>query len=341
MSMAFSTSRKLLRRGFNSERTAMPTYGRVGKTQRRPAPLRGCQATLAIGLLLIASPRGAAAQPTAAFDNVAVFHNLPYREAKFAQCTLDLALPKAHADRRRPAILVIHGGGWLEGDKSSFVSPRTPGNILDFARAGFVAAAINYRLSGEAPFPAGLYDCQAAVHWLRFHAGEYQVDPNRIGAYGNSAGGHLALLLVLIDRSNGLQEKGGPFQAESSRVQAVASDSGPIDLLAEHKNGVLRNVIERFLGGPPAGTRLADYKRASPVNYLGGTPPPILLIYGEADNQVDVRTADQFVAELGRRGPKEITYFRLAGVGHCPHSLIRVPYLRPVVIDFFKRALGK
>jgi len=66
-----------------------------------------------------------------------------------------------------------------------------------------------------------------------------------------------------------------------------------------------------------------------------------LLIYGEADNQVDVRTADRFVAELSRSGQKEISYFRLAGVGHCPHSLIRVPYLRPIVIDFFQRTLGK
>jgi acetyl esterase/lipase len=296
---------------------------------------------LGIGVLLLAPSNGQPAQLVATFDKVTVVHNLPYREGMSRQCTLDLALPKRRADRPRPAILVIHGGGWLEGDKSSFVSPRTPGNIVDFAAAGFVAAAINYRLSGEAPYPAGLYDCQCAVRWLRSHAREYEVDSNRIGAYGNSAGGHLALLLGLIDRSSDLEERGRPFPAESSRVQAVASDSGPLNLLAEHKNGALKTVIERFLGGPPAGARLADYKQASPINHLCGKTPPLLLIYGEADNQVDVRTADQFVAELSRTGQKEISYFRLAGVGHCPHSLIRVPYLRPVVIEFFQRSLGK
>ncbi len=89
------------------------------------------------------------------------------------------------------------------------------------------------------------------------------------------------------------------------------------------------------------GSALAEYKRASPINHLDGKTPPLLLIYGEADNQIDVRIADRFVSELSRSGHKEISYFRLADVGHCPHSLIRVPYLRPVVIEFFQRALGK
>jgi acetyl esterase/lipase len=273
-------------------------------------------------------------------DNVALLSNLHYRDGSRA-CVLDLAFPKGHTDRPRPAVVVIHGGGWIEGDKSSFDVQRTPGNIVDFAAAGFVAASVNYRLSGEAPFPAGLYDCQAAVRWLRGHAREYHLDPNRIGAYGNSAGGHLALLLGLLGPTSGLEERDGPFPAESSGVEAVVSDSGPIDLVAEHKNGTIRTVIERFLGGPPDQKRLAAYQAASPINHLAGKTPPLLLIYGEADNQVDARTADRLVSELSHRGQREISYFRLASVGHCPHSLIRVPYLRPVVIEFFQRTLGK
>jgi dipeptidyl aminopeptidase/acylaminoacyl peptidase len=85
---------------------------------------------------------------------------------------------------------------------------------------------------------------------------------------------------------------------------------------------------------------LADYRQASPINHLGGKTPPMLLIYGETDTQIDVRTADRFVEELSRTGHREISYFRMSGVGHCPHSLIRVPYLRPAVIDFFQRALA-
>jgi acetyl esterase/lipase len=298
------------------------------------------RALVAAALCLISSANMLAAPPATVPPGVTVISNLRYR-AGSKDCTLDLALPKAHADRPWPAVIVIHGGGWIEGDKSSFVSPRTPGNILDFAAAGFVAAAINYRLSREAPFPAGLYDCQAAVRWLRAHARDYHLDPNRIGAYGNSAGGHLALMLGLLDSSSGLEERDGPFAGESSQVQAVASDSGPLDLIAEHKNGTIISVIERLMGGPPDGKRLAVYQRASPINHLNGKTPPLLLIYGEADNQIDVRTADRLVSELGRSGHKEISYFRLAAVGHCPHSLIGVAYLRPVVIKFFQRTLEK
>ena len=104
--------------------------------------------------------------------------------------------------------MVIHGGGWLEGDKSSFASREhgVPGNIVNFAALGFVAVTINYRLSSEAPFPAALEDCKTAVRWLRAHANDYHLDRDHIGAYGNSAGGHLALLLGM--RRDGAHPKG-------------------------------------------------------------------------------------------------------------------------------------
>jgi len=294
-----------------------------------------------VGLWMIASPPAIAAPPEKVRDDVRVVLNVQYREGSTA-CRMDLALPKGPPlDWPRPAVVVIHGGGWVEGDKSSFVVPSTPGNIIDFAAAGFVAAAVNYRLSREAPYPAELHDCQAAIRWLRRHADEYHLDRARIGAYGNSAGGHLALLLGLLEATSGANEKNPPIAGESSRVQAVVSDSGPLDLAVEVKNGTLRGVIEQFMGGPPAGSRLAAYRQASPLLQRGPTVPPLLLIYGETDNQVDVRTADRFVEELSRAGHKDITYFRLANVGHCPHSLVGVPYLRPAVIDFFKRTLSK
>jgi acetyl esterase/lipase len=299
-----------------------------------------CAAWAAAGLLILALSSATAAPPATSRDDVTVVSNLQYRNGSQA-CRLDLALPKGPTNRSRPAVVVIHGGGWIEGDKSSFDVRSTPGNIIDFASAGFVGAAVNYRLSREAPYPAGLHDCQAAVRWLRRHAEDYHVDRGRIGAYGNSAGGHLALLLGLLESSNGLEEKDAPGSGESSRVQAVASDSGPLELATEHKNGTLRVVIERFMGGAPEGPRLAEYRQASPLYQWGANVPPLLLIYGEADSQVDVRTADRFVDELSRAGHKDITYFRLANVGHCPHSLIGVPYLRPAVIDFFKRTLSK
>ena len=242
----------------------------------------------------------------------------------------------------RPAIVVIHGGGWIEGDKSSFASREhgVPGNIVDFAAQGFVAVTINYRLAAEAPFPAALEDCKCAVRWLRAHAREYQIDPEKIGAFGNSAGGHLALLLGMIGPAARL-EGDGHNQNQSSLVQAVVSDSGPIDLVEQYRSGVLREVCSRFMGGPPDAMRADNYNRASPINWITPATPPMMLIYGVDDAQVPVDTADRFVLALARAGLKDVSYHRLAHVDHCPYSMIRVPILRPIVDEFFVRTLMK
>jgi acetyl esterase/lipase len=278
-------------------------------------------------------------EPTIPDDDIVVLRDARYRDGTSKHCTIDLAMQKDFGGKPRPAILVIHGGGWVEGDKSSFATTtnRVPGNIIDFAKLGFVGVGVNYRLSGEAPFPAGLDDCRCAVRWLRAHAAEYRIDTNHIGAYGNSAGGHLALLLGMMPpEAAGANE---PYADQSSLVQAVASDSGPLDLVYQHEQNLLRTVVEKFMGGPPDKPRAGQYKRASPISYVTGKIPPLLLIYGEADGQVSVNTADQFVAALGRLGHKDVSYIRLAGVDHCPHSLIRIPFLRPLVDEFFLRAL--
>lgn len=271
---------------------------------------------------------------------ITVIRDIHYRDGPSRQWRLDLAMKDDPRGKLRPVIEVIHGGGWLEGDKSSFTSRQygVPGNIVDFAELGFVAATINYRLSGEAPYPAALEDCRCAVRWLRAQARTYNLDPQRIGAYGNSAGGHLAMLLGMRDKDAAAREV-GPYPEQSSLVQAVVSDSGPIDLLEQYRQGALREVVGRFLGGPPEGERAALYREASPIHQITAQTPPLLLIYGGADAQVPVETADQFVLALGRAGLKDVSYYRLAYVDHCPHSLVRVPILHATVEEFFVRTL--
>jgi acetyl esterase/lipase len=294
-------------------------------------------------LLVVSSvgeePRAFSAQEASATGDVVVLHDISYREGLSKQGRLDLAMKRA-GDKPRPGIVVIHGGGWVEGDKSSFATAKygVPGNIVDFAALGFVAVTINYRLSGEATFPAALEDCKCAVRWLRAHAKDYNIDSKHIGAYGNSAGGHLALLLGMVGKSAGLGGD-GPYQNESSAVQAVVSDSGPIDLPYQYQHDQLKGVVSKFMGGPPEGERAALYKTASPNQQIHPDAPPILLLYGGADGQVPVETADQFVVALGRAGPKDVSYYRLAYVDHCPHSLVRVPVLKTIVNDFFLRTL--
>jgi acetyl esterase/lipase len=275
-------------------------------------------------------------------DDISLHYNLRYREGTLKNWTLDLAMPKERGEKPWPAIVIIHGGGWLEGDKSSFSTPRDnrpPGNVIDFARLGFVAATINYRLSGEAPWPAALYDCRCAVRFLRAHAKEYGIDPDRIGAWGNSAGGHLALMLGMAGK-DAIPGDDGPYLDESSDVQAVVSDSGPIDLVHQFHHKQVHTAIEKLLGGPPEGARLAEYKRASPGSYVSSKLPPLLLIYGEADAQVGVETSDKFVEALRQAGLNNLTYLRLGKVDHCPHSLIRVPWVDSAVNEFFVRTLA-
>jgi acetyl esterase/lipase len=285
----------------------------------------------------IVAPRPRAAAQTANDRSyIRTLLNLSYKSGCKA-CQLDLALPSDSHPGPWPVIIVIHGGGWIEGDKSSFASDThgVPGNIVDFARLGFAAAGINYRLAGEAPFPAALDDCRDAIRWLRAHAVEYHLDARQFGAYGNSAGGHLALLLASLEDPADNQK---PIE-QSSRVQAAVSDSGPIDLAQGYRQGALRTVIGRFMGGPPEGDRVAQFERASPSHYVAAIGPPLLLIYGEADGQVDVKTADRFVAALSEAGRRDMSYLRLAHVDHCPHSLQRVPFVTDAVDQFFLRTL--
>lgn len=198
---------------------------------------------------------------------------------------------------------------------------------------------IDYRLSKEAPWPAALEDCRAAVDWLRQHAAEYDIDPERIGAWGNSAGGHLALLLA---QSNGPltgAEVADQKQPRWRRIQAAVSDSGPVDLLEQHRHGTLRGVVELLMGGPPADDRRAAYLAASPREHITRETTPLLLIYGTADEQVPVASADEFVRRLEQAGTPDVTYLRLAKVGHCPHSIQKVDWLPGVVTQFFLRTL--
>lgn len=288
--------------------------------------------------LLAPAPVFAADKP--ADNDIVIQRDVPYRDGHSRHWRLDLAMKKDLTGRPRPGIVVVHGGGWLEGDKSSFVfKDRTaPANIVDFAKLGFVAVTVNYRLSTEAPFPAALEDCKCAVRWLRAHAKEFNLDREHIGAWGNSAGGHLALMLGMVGRDAGL-EGDGPYQDESSLVQACASDSGPIDMLHQVRDSQIGEAVKRFLGGPPEGERIAAYKRASPLNYIKADTPPLLLIYGVSDLQIPIVNADEFVLALGKAGAADVTYYRLAYVDHCPHSLVALPEFPRVVDEFFLRTL--
>jgi acetyl esterase/lipase len=232
---------------------------------------------------------------------------LVYARPGGAVLHLDLALPGEGAGPF-PAVVCLHGGGWVAGDRKQMAQTA---RVL--ARRGYVACAPDYRLAPLDRFPAQVEDCKACVRWLRQNAKKYNLDPERIGVMGLAAGGHLACLLGVTGPDDGLE--GAQNAGPSSRVQAVASLSGPTDLLAlkDVKVAVDRNLVP-LLGARPE-EKPDAYKAASPIHYSPQTPPPFLLIHGETDPVVPARQAHDLADRLTRAGGK-VRVLELEGEGH-------------------------
>jgi acetyl esterase/lipase len=258
------------------------------------------------GLALYVWTSGLAQQPRPQFrsESDVVF-------ASVGDVTLkaDLALP-GEGSGPFPAVVCLHGGGWVSGDRKQMA--RT---IEVLARRGYVAMAPDYRLAPAHRFPACVEDCKAAVRWLRASAGKYHIDPNRIGAVGLSAGGHLACMLAVTTPGDGLEGSGGNSDRNSA-VQAVVSLAGPTDLTSEElwTKEVLERNLEPLLGGSPQAK--ADlYRKASPMHYSPSSPPPLLLIHGSDDPVVPLRQANALADRLRARGASA-SVLVLDGEGH-------------------------
>ena len=216
---------------------------------------------------------------------------------------LDLYLPAG--DGPHPVALFLHGGGWRLGSRHSG-GPAFPGRSLfeRVARAGIAVASADYRLSGEAVWPAQLSDAKAAVRWLRARAGELGVDGERIAAWGESAGGHLAELLGLVADPALAGEVGvtGPPSSvvavaawyAPSDVAAVATDTG-----ADPADPTTREA--HLLGAAPSA--VPDVAaQAGPVTHVRAGVPPFLLLHGRADRFVPCVQSERFSAALADAG---------------------------------------
>ncbi len=190
---------------------------------------------------------------------------------------LDLFTPQ-HGTESKPAIVVVHGGGWLNGDKSKFRSLS-----IELAKRGYLVAAIEYRLGGEAPFPAGIHDCNAAVRYLRANAVTFGIDPAKIGAVGGSAGGHLVGLMATGWENKELQGDGG-YPDQSSRLQAAVVMAGPMEMttgsVAERSRNPKSNIwLAGTIDEQPDLYALADAHLQ-----INDKSSPILFMVGEHDN---------------------------------------------------------
>jgi acetyl esterase/lipase len=235
--------------------------------------------------------------------------------------TLDLYRPKP-GGAPKPLVVWVHGGGWNRGDaRTSGAFTDWPRVLADLAARGFVVASVNYRLSGEAKFPAQIQDVKAAIRFLRANAGRYGIDPARVYAWGGSAGGHLAALAAVtcgVEPFNPLASTGRLTGAEakiakppggSDCVQGAVIWYGVFDLAAaaESLN------VEQLLGCQPAACPETS-AAASPLTYASRAAVPVVLIHGLDDTTASPKQTEALVAALKGHAPVETLF--IPGVGH-------------------------
>ncbi len=255
--------------------------------------------------------------------------DLPYAGNDNPRQALDLYLPKKRStDKPLPVVVYIHGGGWSGGSRAG------GGMAAGFAASGnYAGISVGYRLSGEAKWPAQIHDCKAAIRWIRGHAKEYNLDPDRIGVTGTSAGGHLVCLLGLTQGVKELEGSIGEFTSLSSRVTCVANYCGPTDMAAPLMQGeaALKDdpAVAGLLGGPIA-EKAAEAKASSPLTYVGPGKPPFLTAHGTKDMRVNFTNATKLHEALTKAGNSSIL-LAMTDAGHGFGS----PELNKRVQQFF------
>lgn len=258
-----------------------------------------------LALLLSLTSLAAAAEPPALPADAKLATDLPYVDSAHDRQKLDLAFFKNGPPR--PLLIWIHGGAFAVGDKGE-IAPII-GELLE---RGYAVASINYRLSGDAKWPAQITDCKAAVRYLRAHAEEYRLAPDRFGVWGSSAGGHLAALVGASGEARKLDVGGNLDQ--SSAVQCVIDMFGPIDFEQMPLRTDPHSPEARMFGKSTAeAPELA--REACPITYLSKKTPPLLVFHGDADTVVSIDQSRLFHDALEKAGvPNE--FITLPGVGH-------------------------
>ncbi len=242
---------------------------------------------------------------------------------------MDYFYPAKH-NGRMPAVIWIHGGGWSSHDLTRIYRPEK--ELAELAKLGFFCASIDYRLLDEAPFPAQIQDCKCAVRFLRAHAAELGIDPEHIGVWGESAGGHLAALLAV---SNGVEEfeGDGGWQDCSSDVQAAVPWYAPCNLWECHQATGQEESIFTALMGCASGTEAFERKirAASPSYYIDRALPPMLLMHGDRDSIVPYAQSEDFCRAARAAGNP----VRLITVHDQGHGFFEGPEYYTAIENFF------
>jgi len=201
--------------------------------------------------------------------SVKVQKDIVYRKIGDRHLLLDVFYP-AKTKKRKPAVLMIFGGGWKSGDKT-----QNHAMAIELAKQGYVAVSAEYRLSGEAIYPAAVLDLKAATAWMRSHAKKYGIDKKKIAALGCSAGGQLAALLGTTNNKQLYETKANEYTPDATRIQAIVDIDGV--LAFKHPESSEGAVAALWLGGD-SNQKPEVWKEASALTHVDKHTPPALFI---------------------------------------------------------------
>ena len=265
-------------------------------------------------------------------EDLEYIRDVVYGKGGDKELKLDILRPKQPPAEPMPVVVYIHGGAWRGGSKAGM-----PPLCNRLAQQGYFCASVEYRFSQEAVFPAQIEDCKCAIRFLRAHAKEYKINPDRIGVWGHSAGGHLVALLCTAGDAKDLEGMGG-WQDQSSRVQCVIDCFGPTDFTVIPKGleGVkeqMSSPVTQLVGGPIP-ENLEKAAKASPITYVSKDDPPILIMHGDADPIVPLDQSQRFYDALKKAGV-DATLHVVKGAGHGFGG----PEIEAVTAAFFDKHL--
>lgn len=263
-----------------------------------------------------------------------IYRDINYAGTNNAFQNLDLYVP-SDAESMTPVVVWIHGGAWVAGDKNH------PFMALDLVSRGIAVASINYRLAQNSPHPAQINDCKAAVRWLRANASRYRLDPTRIGCWGHSAGGHLAVLLATTGDVDSIEssatgrlsaKSGAPapqgrtaLHSSASAVQAACDWAGPTDLTSLIEQQTPNAKLD-FTDptGPVAillgGRKPEECLDASPVFSISNDDAPILIVHGVEDDVVPPAQSQEMYDKVKAAGAPPVELLMEQGEGHTLSS---------------------
>lgn len=244
-----------------------------------------------------------------------VYPNIVYHIANNHEDKLDVYKP-VDDSQPAPVVMVIHGGGWIEGTKEDRVLEMMP-----YLQMGFAAVNVEYRLGRVSLAPAAVQDCRCALHWLFANAKKYNFDPNRVVLQGGSAGGHLALITGMLTPAAGFDRecrtpdddvwRTNPGTDKDPHVAAIVNWFGITDVLDELHGPNAKGYAVAWLGDQANSDNIA--KRVSPINYVNHDVPPIITIHGDKDELVPYSQAVRLHKSLAAAGVRNELYTVVGG----------------------------